>query len=86
MRVNHPIQIATAVTYGFFVDMLNPKNRGPAFKFETFDVEAWVMTYVHIYIENVTPAIKKELQQIARNVWDGAIKRSGLLEWIDKQQ
>ena len=85
MRVD-TVKLATAITYGFFVDMLNPKNRGPTFKFETFDVEGLVVANSHIYIENVTPNIKKELQQTARHVWSEAIKRSGLPEWIDKQK
>jgi hypothetical protein len=70
--------LADTLATDFFVEMLNPKNRGPNFRFSLFDIERWVGSRLGLNLPR--PPTAKELKQAssrARKKWSQLIAQVG---------
>jgi hypothetical protein len=70
--------LAEKISTDFFICMLNPKYRGPKFKFSTFEIEDWVIDNLGVQIPwNTTKAQQEEARRVARAYWNRWIKTIG---------
>lgn len=69
----------------YFIFMLNPKMRGPNFRFDDHPFEDLIVCGCDLSF-NLTEDEKLFLRNRLKNIWNGFIKDSAVLEWIDKQQ
>jgi hypothetical protein len=70
--------LADTITTDFFVEMLNPNNRGSNFRFSLYDIEGWVRSQIGINLPRLPTA--RELDQAgsrARKKWTQLIKQVG---------
>jgi disulfide oxidoreductase YuzD len=78
--------VAKQCAADWFASMLNPKYRGSKFKFETFDIENFACVSSSMsFTKELTNKEKETLGKIARLTWDGLIKQSGVLNWMEQQ-
>jgi len=69
----------------YFIFMLNPKMRGPNFRFDDHSFEDLIVCGCDISF-NLTEDEKLFLRKRLKKIWNGFITDSAVLEWIDKQQ
>jgi hypothetical protein len=70
--------LAEIIATDFFICMLNPKFRGAAFDYLTFDVERWVAAMIGTSFAKALT--EKELLiagQHGRQIWDRWVKQAG---------
>ena len=78
-----------AVAYDEFITMLNPKNRGPAFRWENFPARAAKMAQVTVYqafSDEEWACFRRQIQEEAeKSAWDTSemcLQKSGILDWF----
>lgn len=76
--------INESVTF-MFLFMLNPKYRGPNFKFDKFDIAKHTINMFNHTTLKLTPEEKDYVVNNANLRWKNHIKESGVLEWIHLQ-
>ena len=85
LRLENIEAAAFSASTKLFILMLNPKMRGPNFRFDNHCFEDLIVCVCDLSF-NLTEDEKLFLRNRLKNIWNGFIKDSAVLEWIDKQQ
>jgi len=69
----------------YFILMLNPKMRGPNFRFDDHPFEDLIVCGCDLSLR-LTNDEEVYLRKRLKKIWNAFITDSAVLEWIDKQQ